>query len=83
MPTDKEYNEALTRSLQKLDLSEQKMQEEREALNAKMRQHGITTLPPERAAPDLPDVPPCDYCGTEFAGKMMCSMCQVETICVM
>ncbi len=32
-------------------------------------------------APVMPDYPPCDYCGEEFAGKMHCSRCSCVFYC--
>jgi Zn-finger protein len=30
---------------------------------------------------DVPDYPPCDFCGKEFEGKLRCSMCQCAFYC--
>jgi len=59
--------------------SEENVQRQKEALDAKYRQHGIKVV--SDYVPETPDIPPCDYCGKNWSGNQSCGRCKMVFYC--
>jgi hypothetical protein len=83
MPSQEDYvlDRALKAALteQSTAHTEEHVAESKAKLGAAYERHGLGVLA-GRAA-DIPDVPPCDYCGKEFAGNLICTRCESTFYC--
>jgi hypothetical protein len=41
----------------------------------------LDALQAKAQAANVPDIPPCDYCGTNWTGNLFCSQCQMVFFC--
>ena len=77
--SDAAHLKALDDAMKDFKWTEEAAERGKEAMLAKYRQHGIDIQ--SGRAPSTPDIPPCDYCGTNWSGRLSCSRCKMVFYC--